>query len=170
MPSRAAYRARQAAQALFPRLGGAHVDQARALLSGGEMALFLSMAKRDQRHGLRVMEHLRREGQTDQDLLAAALLHDCGKGDVPVWLRVAYVLRPAYVEALAKKAAPQEVAAEIRRDGTAGASPFPRPWAPCACRRAAPPTTKPHTAWCTTSASGPRPRRRQARAKRLYVT
>jgi len=34
----------------------------------------------DRRHGLDVVASLRAGGSTDEDLLAAGLLHDCGKG------------------------------------------------------------------------------------------
>jgi hypothetical protein len=104
--ARAAYRTKQFLQALFPSLGEAHLDRARAVLSEGEMRLFLSMEKRDQRHGVRVMERLIEQGEVDNELLAAALLHDCGKGWVAVWLRVIYVLRPRYVEGLAQREDP----------------------------------------------------------------
>ena len=40
---------------------------------------------------------------TDPSALAAALLHDCGKGAVPVWLRILYVLRPSLVDRLARE-------------------------------------------------------------------
>lgn len=100
--ARAAYRTGQFLQALFARLPDDALDSARALLNEGEMRLFLSMEKRDQLHGLRVMEEVARAGETDGELLAAALLHDCGKGKVPVWLRVAYVVAPGAVESLGR--------------------------------------------------------------------
>jgi hypothetical protein len=47
----------------------------------------------DQRHALDVVARLERAGETDPDLLAAALLHDTGKGRrVRLWHRVAVVL------------------------------------------------------------------------------
>jgi hypothetical protein len=52
------------------------------------------------------MEHLMTDHHSDRDLLAAALLHDCGKGRVPLWLRVAYVVAPWYVSRLADEAGP----------------------------------------------------------------
>jgi len=102
--ARAGYRARQFFHALFPRFEDHHLEHVRAILDEGEFALFESMEKRDQRHGVRVMEHLRAEHHADRDLLAAALLHDCGKGDMPVWLRIANVVFPAYLQRLATKA------------------------------------------------------------------
>ena len=99
---RAAYRTRQVWQALVPRLEELHLRAARTVLNDGEFALFRSMEERDQRHGVRVMEHLRTEHHADGDLLAAALLHDCGKGSVPLWLRIAYVLAPRLVAHLSQ--------------------------------------------------------------------
>jgi hypothetical protein len=92
--ARAAYRSRQVFHALFPKLDAEHLEQAKSVLGEGEMQLFLSMEKRDQRHGLRVLHHLLADGENDRDLQAAALIHDCGKGKVPVWMRVAYVVAP----------------------------------------------------------------------------
>ncbi len=47
----------------------------------------------DQRHALDVVARLRAAGLTDPDLLAAALLHDAGKGPrVRLWHRVVAVL------------------------------------------------------------------------------
>jgi hypothetical protein len=99
--ARAGYRGRQFLHALFPRLDPEHIAQARAILGEGEMALFVSMEKRDQRHGLRVLHHLIDAGEDDRDLLAAALIHDCGKGRVSVWLRVLKVVAPWFVRELA---------------------------------------------------------------------
>jgi hypothetical protein len=105
---RAAYRARQFLQALFPRTDAAAMAEARAMLADGEWRLFEGMAARDRRHGIEVMRRLRTAGEHDRDLLAAALLHDCGKGDVPVWLRVAWVATPWAVRALASGVADPE--------------------------------------------------------------
>ena len=55
------------------------------------------METRDRRHALEVAGRITAEGIDDRDLLAAALLHDCGKGAVPVWLRIAKVLSPRLV-------------------------------------------------------------------------
>ena len=55
--------------------------------------LFRAMPVADRRHGLDVAARLRRAGHDDADLLAAALLHDAGKGDrMALWHRVAGVL------------------------------------------------------------------------------
>jgi hypothetical protein len=95
--ARAVYRTRQVVHALNPRLEVADLAWARTILSADEAPLFFAMQKRDQRHALEVAGRLRADGIDDDDLLKAALLHDCGKGEVPVWLRVAKVLNPGFV-------------------------------------------------------------------------
>ena len=97
---RAAYRCRQALQALRSRLEAKDLEFARETLSEAESVLFLAMERRDQRHALAVALRLRR-GTDDRSLLVAALLHDCGKGGVPVWLRVLNVVSPAATGRLA---------------------------------------------------------------------
>ena len=63
-----------------------------ANLTPAEQALFFSMETSDQRHALDVFRDLKANGQGDASLLAAALLHDVGKGRINVWQRVAFVL------------------------------------------------------------------------------
>jgi hypothetical protein len=72
-------------------------DRARAarVLSPELERLFYTMDLRDQRHGLDVLYSLQRLGQDDDTLLAAALLHDVGKGPIRLWHRVAFVLLEA---------------------------------------------------------------------------
>ena len=58
--------------------------------------LFRSMPVADRRHGLDVVARLLERGHDDPDLLAAALLHDAGKGGrMRLWHRVAGVLLEA---------------------------------------------------------------------------
>lgn len=61
-----------------------------------ELALFDAMHIADRRHGLDVVAYLRRAGVTDRDVLAAGLLHDCGKGDAGWPPRVAWSLGEAF--------------------------------------------------------------------------
>lgn len=62
------------------------------------LALFDSMPRPDQRHGLDVAAALRRAGfGTDRELLLAGLLHDAGKGrSVRLWHRVTWSLGQRY--------------------------------------------------------------------------
>src|SRR3990172_2792977 len=88
------YRTRQFFAALRPRVNEAELNEASALLRERLMPLFLSMARRDQRHCLDVHGALLRTGCHDQNVLLAALLHDAGKGGfagahVHLWHRVA---------------------------------------------------------------------------------
>lgn len=99
----AIYRSKQVLHALRPKLEAGDVELARSLLSEPLMRLFAAMEKRDQRHAVAVTRRLQAAGVKDEDLLTAALLHDCGKGAVPVWLRIAYVLAPAVVRVVADR-------------------------------------------------------------------
>jgi hypothetical protein len=63
-----------------------------AWLRPAELALFDAMHLADRRHGLDVVGVLRRAGVRDRDVLAAGLLHDCGKGDTGAGPRVAWSL------------------------------------------------------------------------------
>jgi putative nucleotidyltransferase with HDIG domain len=65
-----------------------------ALLTDEQQALFASLAVVDQRHSMAVARALASHGETDPDLLRAALMHDIGKslGRIAVWERVAHVL------------------------------------------------------------------------------
>ena len=76
-------------------------------------SIFRAMPMADRRHGLDVAHRLLAAGHDDRDLLAAALLHDAGKGHtVRLWHRIAGVL----LEAVAPSA--------LRRLAT----PDPRSW------------------------------------------
>ena len=83
MLSRAWHRIRQFFGALRPRVRDDERAEAYRWLSPAEQALFETMTLRDQQHGIVVLAAGARESPgDDRDLLAAALLHDCGKGDV----------------------------------------------------------------------------------------
>ena len=66
-----------------------------ANLTPAEQALFFSMEVSDQRHALDVFRIVKASGRRDASLLAAALLHDVGKGRISVWQRVVFVLLKA---------------------------------------------------------------------------
>ena len=89
------YRVYQFVRSLLPRPLDA--DDRRILeatLPPAGRALFATMSRNDQRHSLTVYRSLRDRGCEDADLLAAALLHDVGKGGgrVPLWARPPVVL------------------------------------------------------------------------------
>ena len=100
--ARPLYRSRQVLHALRPRIEQPNLDAARGVLNEGESRLFFAMQPADQRHALEVYTRLR--GRVDdRDLLAAALLHDCGKGEMPLALRILNVLSPRLVARLADR-------------------------------------------------------------------
>ncbi len=74
-----AYRVRQFFRVLRDRPDPEAWKRAEAFLEPQFSRLFLGMLPSDQAHALRVFSTLMDEGHTDQDLLAAALLHDIGK-------------------------------------------------------------------------------------------
>lgn len=63
-------------------------------LPASALPLFRQMSIADQRHSLRVCQGLQARGCVEQDMLAAALLHDVGKaqGRVPFWTRPVLVI------------------------------------------------------------------------------
>ena len=93
--TRALYRSRQFFGALRPRVDGGLRADAFGLLREPEQRLFSTMTLRDQQHCLQVYDRLRQRGHDDHELLAAALLHDVGKGRIALWHRVVYVLLAA---------------------------------------------------------------------------
>ena len=62
------------------------------ILSEPTLSLFLEQHPRDQRHGARTAQWLITNGQKNPELLAAALLHDIGKGKQRTRDRVVHVL------------------------------------------------------------------------------
>jgi putative nucleotidyltransferase with HDIG domain len=95
----AAYRVRQFVQAVGAWIRPLDIEQAWAgpCLPARAQQLFRAMPRHDQQHALKVFHSLQREGHTEPDLIAAALLHDVGKtppqgGRLRLWHRVAVVL------------------------------------------------------------------------------
>jgi hypothetical protein len=90
-------RIRQARRHIGARVGADEVDELRSWVTPAQLALFTSMHRADQRHGLDVVAHLRADGHSDPDLLLAGLLHDCAKGPhVRLPHRVAWALGQRY--------------------------------------------------------------------------
>lgn len=100
--ARPVYRARQFWQAMLPSMYAVDDGLPSRYLSKAEAGLFYDMHRRDQRHALEVAGRLTAAGHTEMDLIAAALLHDCAKLDVPVWLRISRVLAPGLVSSLGR--------------------------------------------------------------------
>jgi hypothetical protein len=95
---RPAYRARQFGTHLFARVSADERASAHELLPSAAAVVFDAMPVADQRHAFDVLTRLQVSGYTDRDLLAAALLHDAGKGSrVRLWHRVLVVLVEAIV-------------------------------------------------------------------------
>jgi hypothetical protein len=94
---------RQTVRHVFGRV---RADERRELdgwLNDPQLALFDSMHRADQRHGLDVMSSLRSAHQTDPELLHAALLHDCSKGPTTrLPHRIAWSLGERYGEGVTK--------------------------------------------------------------------
>lgn len=87
-----AHRMGQFFGALRPRVDDGERNQAYGWLNDAQRRVFESMTLRDQQHGIEVCRRVRATAGDDPSMLAAALLHDCGKGEVRLWQRVAYVL------------------------------------------------------------------------------
>jgi hypothetical protein len=88
------YRAHQFWLALSAKPDPAGLEAARGVLTLVQMALFIAMPPSEQRHALKVLQKLLRQGESHPDLLVAALLHDVGKQRHPLHLleRVVIVL------------------------------------------------------------------------------
>lgn len=94
MKSKIGYRAWQFWQSLKKSPGVEEWKKVEGILTSPELALFKQLPVPDQNHSLRVLNSLEAEGETDPDLLRAALLHDIGKIRYPLhrWERVLAVL------------------------------------------------------------------------------
>ncbi len=91
-----AAKARQLRGHLVARVSREERSALAAWLRPPELALFDGMHVADRRHGLDVAQALRRSGVRDRDVLAAGLLHDCGKGNTGAGPRVAWSLGEAF--------------------------------------------------------------------------
>lgn len=90
-------RTRQAWRHVTGRIGRSEFDWLSTWLDPAQRALFDSMHRADQRHGLDVVAHLVEQGESDRELLLAGLLHDCAKGPgVRLRHRVAWALAERY--------------------------------------------------------------------------
>jgi hypothetical protein len=96
---RLAYRVRQFWYALFARPTPEDLALARSALSAPQMRLFEQLQPSEQVHSLSIYRQLLLHGETQPDLLVAALLHDVGKSSYPLhpWERALIVLARAIV-------------------------------------------------------------------------
>lgn len=93
MLARLRHRLGQFFGALRPHVSASDRADAYRHLTPDEQRLFETMMLRDQEHGIVVFHRVRAAmANDDRQLLTAALLHDCGKGRVAVWQRVAHVV------------------------------------------------------------------------------
>lgn len=82
-----------------------HEEVVASILNAQEMILFQHQSLPDKSHCFRVMRLLEDSGQKDQDLLAAAILHDAGKTKTKMawWDRPLVVLSEAFIPSLAEQ-------------------------------------------------------------------
>ena len=100
MIARLSHRVRQFFGALRPRVTIRDRVDAYRWLTRPQQTLFETMMLRDQQHGIIVLRRvIATTPAEDGPLFAAALLHDCGKGSVTLWQRVAHVVFPDSLEA-----------------------------------------------------------------------
>ena len=90
MKNKIGYRVWQFRQSFNPSPSQEKWDRIRLYLSPVEVVLFTKMPVPDQNHSLRVFESVLSAGESDNDLIKAALLHDIGKGLYPLrrWERI----------------------------------------------------------------------------------
>ena len=79
MISRLAYRSRQFWNALLSPRKRIPSESLLPHLTPAQLMLFRRMQPSEQAHAYQLFKHLETAGQTNPDLLAAALLHDVGK-------------------------------------------------------------------------------------------
>jgi len=81
------------------------IELAQSILSPALLALFLEMQPAEINHSLEITRRLIASGETDPDLLAAALLHDVGKSRSPLdlWERAIVVLAKRLIPGVSQR-------------------------------------------------------------------
>lgn len=91
------YRARQFWHGIQLAPTAVELDRVRSVLNPAQFDIFTKMQPAEQSHSLAVLNRLSSAGESNQDLLVAALLHDVGKCLYPLklWERVWIVIGSA---------------------------------------------------------------------------
>lgn len=99
------YRTSQFWKALHARPTKEQLNEARQVLNPELTGLFMEMHPSEQAHSLEIFHTLVENGETSNDLLAAALLHDVGKSRYPlkVWERIVIVIGNALLPKMARE-------------------------------------------------------------------
>ncbi len=105
MISRLTYRSRQFREALFAPYKRIPSEALLSQLTPAQLSLFQRMQPSEQTHAYRIFKRLETSGQSDPDLLAAALLHDVGKilHPLSIFDRVLIVLGKALIPKAARR-------------------------------------------------------------------
>jgi hypothetical protein len=103
--ARILYRTRQFWQILRLAPTERELEGARSVLTPAQLDLFSRMQPGEQSHSLRVLSKLVETGESNPDLLAAALLHDAGKTLYPLklWERAWIVIGKAMLPRLSRQ-------------------------------------------------------------------
>ena len=99
----ARYRLGQLSRALGASLSAEDLALVRVHLTEPQQRLFFQASPALQKHQVRVCRILVEQGETDRDLLVAALLHDVGKGEIALLERGLFVLLAALLPPLLER-------------------------------------------------------------------
>ncbi|HUX46780.1 MAG TPA: phosphohydrolase [Desulfosporosinus sp.] len=116
------YRVNQFIHVIFPDIDASEITWALDNLPPEACSLFLKQSRSEQRHAVDVAQSLMKEKNSlplsnFQNLIAAALIHDCGKSmvHIPLWHRIFIVLM---------RKMPRSIWSQLERSHTVLASPL----------------------------------------------